>query len=209
MRHQPFFNWVLSLLLIGLGFLLGHYHALHNGFLPQGGAFLTASGLLPMRAEVGDYTPLLITAITEEISLKPEAEERLLFPARVGDLQMNKLISGEEAMTHAQKIHGDNAPLARVFIPYYSSKDEQVTVWIFEMASVQNAKMHMEIINERMTETQSENSFSTFSLQDVEVYYLQSGNTNNYYYRKDNVIYWISMVTSNPAPLFLRFYEYF
>ena len=209
MRHQPIFTWVLSLLLIGLGFLLGHYHALHNGFLPQGGAFWTASGLLPMWAEMGDYTPLLITAITEEIGLKPGADERLLFPARVGELHMDKLISGEEALSHARKIHGDNAPLARVFIPYYSSKDEQVTVWIHQMDSVQNAKMHMEKINERMAETQNEENYSVFYMQDVQINYLQSGNTKNYYYREGNDIYWVSMVTSNPTPLFLRFYEYF
>jgi len=208
-RHQPFFTWVLSLLLIGLGFLLGHYHALHNGFLPQGVALWTASGLLPMRAEMGDFTPMLVTAIAEEIGLKQDAEERLLFPARVGDLQMERIISGEEAISHAQKIHGDKAPLARVFIPYYSGKDEQVTVWVFRMDSAHNAKTHMEKINERMAETQNENNFSTFYMQDVQINYLQSGNTKNYYYRKGNDIYWISMVTSDPTPLFLRFYEYF
>ncbi|MEW5921859.1 MAG: hypothetical protein AB1796_13110 [Bacillota bacterium] len=210
MRRQIFLTSILSLLLIGLGFVLGHYYASSGSFLRKGSYVAwTAPSLFWSRVETVEYPPLLTAEIIEVDRWEREAKVELHFPARVGRLHMDKLISGKEAMEHAQRIHGNDAPLVRVFIPYYTSNDEQVTVWIFEIETVFEAKRHMDKINERMAETQDEDKCGSFYLQDVEINYLQSYNMNNYYYRKDNKIYWISLKSPDPIPLFLRFYEHF
>lgn len=210
MHRQNAITCILSLLLIGLGFVLGHYYASNGSLLRQGNNIAwTAPSVFWSKVETMEYSPLLTPGLMEADSLERDFKAELLFPARVGRLQMDKLVSGKEAMEHAQRIHGSEAPLVRVFIPYYSSNNEQVTVWVFEIETVHEAIRHMQKINERIMETQGEDGCSSFYMQDVEINHLLSANTNNYYYRKDNMIYWISLNSTNPIPLFLHFYEHF
>ncbi len=211
MRREVVFTCLLSFLLIGLGFLLGRYYALNGGLIRgQSSINWTVPSLFFSRVETFDYTPLLGTfTLDADMPGQEPLKADLHFPARVGRLNMDKLISGKEALEHAQRMHGYDAPIVRVFIPYYSSADEQVTVWVFEMDTALEARKHLGKINERMSALKDGGKFGSFFLQDVEVYYLNHCHTDNYYYRKDNMIYWVSLNSSDPIPLFLRFYEYF
>ncbi len=207
MRRCLYFSWVLPFLLIGMGFMLGHYYAGYGGLSHQEDRLSWAASY-PL-AIAGGSSPSFSAGMLPDAPWKQEPGEDILFPARVGSLHMDKLITGTEALEHALRIHGDDAPFDSVFIPYYSSRDEQATVWIFEIHSTHAAIKHLIKINNYIMANHDPNNHGSFYLQDVKVFHLQGCSENYYYYRKDNNIYWISLITNDPIPLFLRFYEHF
>ena len=207
MRRNVLFNWILSFLLIGIGFVLGQFYASNDGFSQQGKTLAWAAPSL--LTEAGGSSPLFMGSMLPDAPWKQELDEEILFPARIGTLHMDKLIAGPEALEHALRIHGEDAPLVNVFIPYYSGREEQVTVWIFEIHNSLEAVKHLKKINDRITGKHDPCNYGSFYLQDVQVFHLQVSNVNNYYYRKGDSIYWISLITNDPIPLFLRFYEQF
>jgi len=97
----------------------------------------------------------------------------------------------------------------RLFIPYYSSSENQVVVWVFEMNSSLEARQYTEKINQYIKESETCSNSGSFFLQNVEVNYVEGLNYDNYYYCKNNIIYWITLAAKDPMPLFLRFYELF
>ena len=209
MRRNLYYTWVLSFLLIGMGFVLGYYYTGYGGFpIHRGNTLSWAAGPPPL-TETGGNSPSFAAGMVPDAPWKQEPAVDIHFPAYVGLLHMEKLISGNEALEYALRIHGDDAPFDGVFIPYYRSRDEQVTVWLFETYSNFDAKKHLNKINNYITANHVPDNRSTFYLQDVQVFNLKKCNEYNYYYRKDNNIYWLSLITKDPIPLFLRFYEHF
>lgn len=207
MRRDLLLNLSLSFILIGIGFMLGNFYAGNGGFSRQEKTLTwTAPSML---TEMGGTPPSFMAGILLDAAWKQDATGDIIFPTRVGALHMNKLTTGPEALEHALRIHGDDAPFDGVYIPSYSSGEEQVTVWIFEIHSVYDAIKHLKKINDHIFINHDSGNYGSFYLQDVQVFHLQVDNKNNYYYRKDNKIYWISMATNDPIPLFIRFYEHF
>lgn len=206
MQRDSFLYWLLCFILIGVGFVLGIYYSANGGILRQGNSIsLTAPSQL---TQTGTNSPLFMARLLIDAPWKQEPDEEMLFPAHVGTLQMDKLIAGSDALAYAKRIHGNDAPLESVFIPTYSNRNERVTAWVLEMHSTHEAIKHLRKINNYISKQHPEN-YGSFYLQDVQVFHLQACSENSYYYRKDNTIYWVSLVTSDPIPLFLRFYEHF
>lgn len=186
--------------------MLGNFYAV-SGDLHQGKTLTFAAPSTSTAME--SASPSFTTGILLDAVWKQEASEETIFPICVGSLHLDKLTTGPEALEHALRIHGDDAPFDGVYIPSYSGGEERVTVWIFEIHSVYDAAVHLKKINDHIYANHDPGTYGSFYLQDVQVFHLNISNENNYYYRKHNKIYWISMVTNDPIPLFLRFYEHF
>lgn len=213
MKKQGLFFILYSLLLLSAGFLLGQLFVFSRGIyswetIPWNSQdYFTSS---PVNGEMA-----LLESGEGVVLDSPEREgngteqERIDFPSHVGNFYMDKIVLGEEALSYAQKIHGSEAPIKRVFIPYYSNMKEQVIIWVFELESLKEAIRHMERINDRLQKSQQYEEPESFFLQNVEVHYVQGMNLDNYYYRKGHVIYWVSIIAEDPIPLFLKFYDYF
>jgi hypothetical protein len=77
------------------------------------------------------------------------------------------------------------------------------------MNSPLEALQYTEKINMHIKESKTFQLSGSFFLQNVEVYYVKGLNFDNYYYCKNNIIYWISLAAKEPIPLFLKFYELF
>ena len=91
-------------------------------------------------------------------------------------------------------------------MPYYSSSENQVVVWVLKWVA---EAADMEKINLYINESETCSNSGSFFLQNVEVNYVEGLNYDNYYYCKNNIIYWITLAAKDPMPLFLRFYELF
>lgn len=215
MHRQSLYTVVFSLLLIGLGFFLGQYYAVSKGRLWHLGKIISGANSFSAQevldAEVKNFSNTMEekSPILETGELLLEEEKGLQFPSKVGDLYIDKIVSGKEALEHSQQIFGTDAPVKRVFIPYYSNSENQAVVWVFEMNSAHEALQYMEKINLYISESKTLQDCGSFFMENVEVYYVKGLNYDNYYYYKNNFIYWISLVTSDPATLFLTFYEFF
>lgn len=203
MRLGACFTWVLSVVLIGTGFGLGYF------YVPGGSLFSQDKTVTWAAPSILAETPPFIFNMSVDLPWEQGTVEDAIFPAQVEELDLKSVVSGEEALEHARQIHGDDAKFNKVYIPFYSSADKQAMIWVIEFDSAFAAKQHFKRINDRLTDAHDHDSLNPFFLQDVEVYHLQACNMYNYYYRKANHIYWVSLVTNVPLPLFLNFYEHF
>jgi len=185
--RQSFKLFFLALIFVGIGFSLGRF------FFPEN-VRIQGKKLLFEDMYVGE---------------PPPNSEDIQFPFMVDGLLLDNLITGEEAMEYARKIHGEEAPLKQVFISYYCGNHEQVILWLFEFSSSEEAKKHMEKVNCQIKKSQNFTEYGSFYLQNVEVNHAKGFMQNNYYYNKERIIYWVSLFNEDPIPLFLEFYEYF
>jgi len=211
LQRQTVCTVFMSLLLVGLGFLLGQYYAISRGMLWEAVSYSPAAPKFSadQKEEAawggGDM-------FMGDTLVGPRIDEQtgdLQLPSRVDDLHMDKLLTGEEALEHSRKIFGAEAPIRKAFVPYYSSGDAQGIVWILKLESACKARQHVDIINSYIKESETFTPCGSFFLQNVEVHHVEGLNFNNYYYSKDNYIYWISLAAGDPVPLFLKFYEKF
>lgn len=211
LHRQSLYTIIFSLLLVSIGFFLGQYYAVSRGRLWHLGKIIsgTSSFSSPQVIDAGDKKTFNVSM--DDKTFIPEKEEgkRLQFPSKVGNLYIDKIISGKEALEHSQQIFGTDAPVKRLFIPYYSNSENQAVVWVFEMNSSYEARQYTEKINLYISDSKTLQDCGSFFIDKVEIYYVKGLNYDNYYYYKNNFIYWISLVTKDPATLFLTFYEYF
>ena len=137
MHRQSVYLVILSLLLVGLGFFLGQYYALAKGMLWQATKIVWSANDSPSPGSVekGDKLFLHISGNTTQLQELEEHSTQeateLQFP-KVDNLYIEKIISGKEALEHSQNIFGTEAPVKRLFIPYYSSSENQVVVWVLK-----------------------------------------------------------------------------
>lgn len=196
----------LAFIFIVIGFLLGRFFPLANGKSQGKKALCMTPCSVNNLVQQSSNLVLLEGMITCESS--PGVED-ISFPSSVGDFFMDKLITGEEALQYANRICGDDAPIQQVFISRYSSGAEQVILWIFEFSSTTEAREHMEKVQLRINDSQICTPSSSFYLENVEINFVQGLKLDNYYYNKQNLIYWVSLLTEDPIPLFLEFYQHF
>jgi hypothetical protein len=214
LHRQLWYTVIMSLLLIGVGFFLGEYYAISRGILSENSRLFCSFTDIPVFSSDsgGRNKPALGFGSVTVAELKTKSAEKqveLGFPPRVGDFYLDRVVSGKEALEHSQKIFGAEISVENVFIPHYSSRDDQLFIWVFEMDSLLEAKECLDKVNNRIDESDTFEQVKSFFIQNVEVYYVKGLDYNNYYYRKNNTIYWFSSVIDDPIPLFLEFYEYF
>lgn len=203
MNRDSWLTLILSLLLIGMC-VVGYVYTTGYRALSGNKPITWAAPLIETGTDFSYFSSSMLGD-----AIKLEHGEENLFPCQVGELYLEKFASGEEALVHAYRIHGEDAPFERVFIPFYRGHGEKVTVWIFETSSNVAAKKHILKMRDRISESHEPDRLGSFFLQNVQISHLKDSNTYNYFYRKGDIIYWVSLATTDPLPLFLRFYEYF
>ncbi len=138
------------------------------------------------------------------------AGDDLSFPSYIGHFTLEKLLSGEEALELSQRIHGDEAPLTHVNVAFYRHREEQVILWVFELESLEDAASHLEKMNIRLKEEgRNGGRANSFYLKDEKIYHAQQLSMDNYYYKKDRMIFWLSLASHDPVSRFLTFYQHF
>ena len=155
-----------------------------------------------------------MTAGTDEmmplkLDLSEEKGRELSFPPNVGQFSLEKLISGDEALELSYSILGEEVPIHRVYIVHYRFREEQAMLWIFELENEQDAEYLIGKMDSRFEVDQNNKGFSSFYLKDDKICHVNMFDMDNYYFKKNSAILWISLVAPDPVPRFLAFYEIF
>jgi hypothetical protein len=214
LHRQTWYMVAMSFLLVGIGFFLGQYYAISKGMFWQTDGSFWSNVDHPVfytgSDQENEFSYILLLS-NLELTEEPNdcIEEELQFPSKVSNLYMDKLVSGKEALDHSLQIFGSEAPINRVYIPHYSSGDNQAIVWVYEMHSSPEAHEYLNKINYRMQESKTCEQSESFFIQNIKVFYVKSLDFDNYFYRKNNIIYWFSFKSEDPIPLFLKFFEQF
>ncbi len=209
LRRPFFFTVLLSLLLVALGFMLGQFHVVSGGsFWPSSESLLRVRSFFSAAddgtgAKEKEEMPGECLLESGNGELYPSIE----VPGEVGGLALDLIISGEEAVALASQIYGDVDCVESVLIPSYSNGEERVTIWIFSMLSPAEAEVYLEKINRRVLSSERFTVCDSFFIQETQIHHVQGLDMINYYYASGSNVFWHSLVSDDPLPLFLEFYE--
>ncbi len=204
MFRQILITSLFALFFLTNGFLLGQYFD-----MPRDTWVFFREKLAVIIPQQNAITAGTDESLTLELDLNGQKESELFFPPLVGQFSMEKLISGNQALELSNSIHGEEMPIHRVYIVHYRFREEQAILWVFDLESERDAEVLLGKINDRFEEGRDRKKVSSFYLKDDKICHVNMFDMDNYYFKKNSAIFWISLVAPDPVPRFLAFYEIF
>ena len=130
-------------------------------------------------------------------------EDTSMFPERLGDMHLIKVIVGQEALDNVQSFQGTSIDIAKAYIPHYQTANRQAIIWITESHDQQDAKDLIQRINLRIPENENFYNDEVFYKNGIKVYKVERMGWFNYYYRNGNRIYWAAIQDDNPRDVLI------
>lgn len=143
--------------------------------------------------------------LAAEIYLSEEIEDRI-FPANLGDMRLNKTVKGSEALKDIYDLHGTDVDIYRAFIPYYQGANRQAVVWIAE-SDEEGAAVLLMSTDEKILGNELFNNYASWIKDEVKIYKAERDGWSNYYYQKENMVYWVSIRSDEPTETFSLIFE--
>ncbi len=133
------------------------------------------------------------------------------FPKQLAGLPLVKLSTGPDAVKSISRLHGTGIDVVRGIVAMYGSHDgsRQLMVWVSESRSKAEATKLLNIMDEKMPNS---NAFSNYQVKilDGRTYYYVSGiGLDNYYYQKGKRLYWVAIKDNNPEATLLSIVDKF
>ncbi len=125
-------------------------------------------------------------------------DDKSLFPERLGDMHLVKVIKGEEALANVQSFQGTTIDIARAYIPHYQIGNRQVIIWITESHHEKDAAELIERMSHTIPNNEKFHNFDFFYTGGIKVYQVERMGWFNYFYQKENGVYWVSIQDDTP-----------
>lgn len=207
MHRQTLVTLILSLLLVATGFILGQFYTSINGVpvinsLPF---YQDEEEGLDEREEEREIT--LLSANNDQYF---SAMNRALdIPQELDTLRLLRVVEGEDALEESMRFLGGSDAIKSVTIPYYVSGNSQATVWVIETHTIEEAGRILERMNYRLSDSDLFYNHGCFAQNDLTVHLVEGFNMHNYFYQRDNFIFWMSIVSEEPDEIMGQLFHYF
>ncbi|MDO9573420.1 MAG: hypothetical protein Q7I94_00385, partial [Candidatus Contubernalis sp.] len=133
----------------------------------------------------------------EEFNIYPD--NKSLFPKRLGDMHLIKVIKGEEALANVQRFQGTTIDIARAYIPHYQIGSRQAIIWITESHHEKDAIDLIQKMSVIVPENEKFYNYDVFYSKGIRVYQVEGMGWFNYFYQKGIGVYWVSIQDDNPS----------
>ena len=125
-------------------------------------------------------------------------EPALPFDPHIKDLNLVRLMTGDDALREINRLHGRPIDIVRGFIAHYESPHDKATIWVSEATSEDLARQQIEVMINKMKESKT-SPFRHFRLLDArgtKVIAFDGMDKQVHYVFKDNKwVYWLSANT--------------
>jgi len=169
-------------------------------------AFL-AAGILIFGLYAGDGN---LTGSSPQGTVSPGSEtaDTSRFPATVSGLALAGADSGPQAIAMISQLHGTDIQIKQGYIINYAGDRGQVTVWISESGSEDEAKQLFDIMDQKIIAAQQPSGQSqgppftdrrTMEKNGVDVAAVKGMGMENYYYWIGSKVYWIAAEGVDPV----------
>jgi hypothetical protein len=116
------------------------------------------------------------------------------FDPHIQDLELVKLITGDDAIKAINKLHGMSIDVARGLIAHYEGMNDKATIWVSE-ASSRNLAEEQIVVMIRKMKSNSRSPFShyrTMNKKGFRVIAFDGMGQVHYVFRDNKWVYWIS-----------------
>ncbi len=150
----------------------------------------------PMMSQDPPFRGLGKDTLGEEFNIYQE--DKPLFPERLGDLYLVKVIKGEEALANVQSFQGTTIDIAQAYIPHYQIGNRQAIIWITESHHEEDAAELIQRMSHTIPNNEKFYNFDIFYTSGIKVYQVERMGWFNYFYQKENGVYWVSIQDDTP-----------
>jgi len=143
--------------------------------------------------------------LSSEIFLLEDYDDKI-FPDHLGDMKLNKVVKGSKAIMDIHDFHGTNVDIFRAFIPHYQGVNQEAVVWIIE-SNETGANVLLISIDEKISENELFCNYETWIKDNIKIHEAERNGWFNYYYQKENQVYWVSIRSAVPSETFSLVFE--
>ena len=116
------------------------------------------------------------------------------FDPHIQDLELVKLITGDDAIKAVNKLHGMPIDAVRGFIAHYEGVNDKATIWVSEASSQDLAEEQLVVMIHKM-KSNARSPFShyrTLNIKGFSVIAFDGTGQVHYVFRDSKWVYWIS-----------------
>ncbi|UNC92906.1 hypothetical protein [Candidatus Contubernalis alkaliaceticus] len=125
-------------------------------------------------------------------------DDKSLFPERLGDMRLIKVIKDDEALANVQRFQGTTIDIARAYIPHYQIGTRQAIIWITESYHEEDARDLIKKMTQAIPKNEKFFNYEVYYDNGIKVYRAESKDWVNYFYQKGNGVYWVSIQDDTP-----------
>lgn len=130
----------------------------------------------------------------------------LEFPAEWEGLKRISMTAGEGALTEFKKLHGKSLPVVGGYKVDYANPSEKIILWVAVTQKPADADKLVQKMSEKISENAgtSREMFSrptATPLGGLKIYFTRGAGMNNYYYARQNLVYWVGISSPREGEL--------
>lgn len=148
---------------------------------------------------------LTVPGNTDNTGLQGGGEvNEMEFPQTIQGLTLTQVDSGPQAMAMISQLHGTSIAIKQGYIATYSGGQGQVTIWVSESNTAEEAKQLFDIMDKKIVDVQTPDGQTsgqqgppftdrrTFRENEVDMVAVKGMGMENYYYYIGTKVYWIA-----------------
>lgn len=126
-------------------------------------------------------------------------------PNQIGDLQVAKSVSGEEALVEIGRLHGADMPVSSAHIANYVGKSGNVNLLVGGVHSPEHASQILQKMVDKIQNGQTEyKNLARITVDGQPVYSLDGPKGKNFMFQNANQVVWLEIVASSDPMTVLR-----
>ncbi len=134
------------------------------------------------------------------------------FPGEWEGLKRTALISGDSALLEFKRLHGKSIPVVGGYKVDYTGPSEKVILWVAVAQDPREAEKLVKEMTDKMIEaagTPREHFSSPVKapLGNLTLYFTRGSGMNNYYYARQNLVYWVGLNSQREGNLMMKIAE--
>ncbi|MCL4516661.1 MAG: hypothetical protein M1379_13900 [Firmicutes bacterium] len=118
-------------------------------------------------------------------------------PKTIEGLTLANVVSGKAALDQISQLHGTNIQMTSGDIATYEKGQEKVIVWMGRAKNAAGAQALLDEMVGKMANSKVFEQPQKLVIKDRAYYYTVGAGMSNYFYVKDDSVYWIGAVTPN------------
>lgn len=118
-----------------------------------------------------------------------------LLPDTLGPMKLTRSILGEQAKKQIHKLHGKSIEFKNSSIGYYTHGGSQVTLWVSEYKTDEDARKSVQIMAKKIKTGQNPvfRDFKETEVGGLPTYFVTGMGQNHYFYQKNELAVWLAV----------------
>lgn len=118
-------------------------------------------------------------------------------PKDIEGIPLVNVVNGKAALDQISELHGTNIKMVSGYIATYEKEQERTIVWVARAKNAADAQALLEAMLSKMANNKVFAPPQKLVIKDRAYFYTVGAGMSNYFYVKNDAVYWIGAITPN------------